>query len=112
MNRYMMLFRGTKALTESELKQRGAAIQEWVATVRQKGIALEARNLDQVVGTYTLKDGEVMSEAASKDPALATIVSFDAVDDEAARAIAEAHPGLHYGVILELRRWLSPAPRS
>jgi hypothetical protein len=112
MNRYMMLFRGTRALAESELEQRAIAIQNWVAVVRQKGINLDPRNLDQVVGTYTLKDGAAASEAASKDPALTTIVSFDAADDETAREIAEAHPGLHYGVILELRRWVSPVPRS
>jgi len=112
MNRYMMLFRGTRALTESELEQRAIAIQNWVAMVRQKGINLDPRILDQVVGTYSAKDGAVASEAASKDPDLAAVVSFEAADDEAAEAIAEAHPSLRYGVIVELRRWQSPVPRS
>lgn len=112
MNRYMMLFRGTRALTESELEQRGIAIQEWVAMVRQRGINLDPRILDQTVGTYSQKNGTVTSEAVSSDAALTAVVSFDAADDETAGAIAEAHPGLHYGVVVELRRWLPPAPRN
>jgi len=111
MNRYMMLFRGTRALTESELEKRGMAIQEWVAMVRQKGINLDPRILDQRVGTYAQNDGAVTSEAP-KDSSLTAIVSFEATDDKTAEAIAEAHPGLRYGVVIELRRWLPPVPRS
>jgi len=110
MNRYMMLFRGTRALTESELEQRGIAIQEWVAMVRQRGITLDPRILDQTVGTYAQKNGAVTSEATSNDAAITAVVSFDAVDDEAAEEISKAHPGLHYGVVIELRRWLPPVP--
>jgi len=110
MNRYMMLFRGTRALTESELEQRGIAIQEWVAMVRQKGINLDPRILEQRVGTYAQNNDVATFEAASKDSSLTAVVSFDAADDKTAEAIAEAHPGLRYGVVIELRRWLPPAP--
>ena len=112
MNRYMMLFRGTRTLTESELEQRGIAIQEWVAMVRQKGISLDPRILDQRIGTYVQNDGAATHEAASKDSSITAVVSFEAEDDKTAEVIAEAHPGLRYGVVIELRRWLPPVPRS
>ncbi|WP_263416486.1 hypothetical protein [Terriglobus albidus] len=80
--------------------------------VRQKGISLDPRILDQVVGSYVQKNGAVTSDVGASEPALTAVVSFEAADDETASEIARAHPGLHYGAMIELRHWLPPAPRS
>jgi len=37
-----------------------------------------------------------------------TIVFFDASSKEQAVEIARIHPGLHYGVTVEVREWTSP----
>jgi hypothetical protein len=39
---------------------------------------------------------------------LATIVFFDTGDRDQAVNIARIHPGLHYGVTVEVREWISP----
>ena len=44
------------------------------------------------------------------NPALANIVFFDAPSKEEALEIARIHPGLHYGVTVEVREWDRPRP--
>jgi hypothetical protein len=103
-----MVFRSTRALTPSELQQRALDIQAWVKKVTEMGVTLDPRNFGRTVANLSTKNGELASRSEPEDPSLATIVFFDAADGDEALAIARIHPGLRYGVTLELREWSSP----
>ena len=51
---------------------------------------------------------QVVSRNGSSGPKPATIVFFDSPSSEQAVDIARIHPGLNYGVTLEVREWTSP----
>lgn len=110
MKHYVMIFRATRPLTPEEQKQRGVEIGIWVKQVTGMGITLDPRNLGEVVANLSTQGNEVVSRSESNDPAFVTMVFFDAADQEQAVKIARIHPGLHYGVTVELREWSTPAP--
>jgi hypothetical protein len=57
---------------------------------------------------FALEDSKVVSRNGSSGPKPATIVFFDSPGSEQAVDIARIHPGLNYGVTVEVREWTSP----
>jgi hypothetical protein len=116
MKHFALIFRSTRTFTPEELKQRPVDIAAWVERVTGMGITLDPRNLGEIAANFSMKENEVVSREGSSDPTLATIVFFDAPNGDQAANIARVHPGLHYGVTVEVREWTSPrdtaAPRS
>ena len=108
MQHYALIFHTTRPFTPEEQKTRGPEILAWVKTVTDKGITLEPVAFGETVATFSQKQGEIVSINGSSDPALANIVFFDSPSKEEAREIARIHPGLHYGVTVELREWDRP----
>ena len=72
------------------------------------GIALDPRNLGESATQFSIEGGEIVSREGPSDPTLTTIVFFDSPSRDQATEIARIHPGLHYGVTIELRDWTSP----
>ena len=72
------------------------------------GNDLDPRNFGDTLATFALEDRKVVSRNGSIGPKPATIVFFDAPSSEQAVDIARIHPGLHYGVTVEVREWTSP----
>jgi hypothetical protein len=110
MQHYALIFHSTRPLTPEELQRRGPEIQAWVKTVNGKGITLDPRAFGETVATLWQQEGTTVSRNGSSDPALVNIVFFDARNKDEALEIARIHPGLHYGVTVEVREWSTPLP--
>jgi hypothetical protein len=108
MKHYALLFRSTRTLTPDEVKQRAIDIAAWVKRVTEKGILLDPRNFGPTEANFSAEGGEVIHREESRDPALTTIVFFDSSSKDDALEIARIHPGLHYGVTVEVREWTFP----
>jgi hypothetical protein len=108
MKHYALVFRATRTLTPEELKQRPVEIAAWVKRVEETGITLDPRNFEETAANFSAAGGEVVSRGGSSDSTLGTIVFFDSPSKEQAVEIARIHPGLHYGVTVEVREWTSP----
>src|SRR6266567_5051498 len=106
---YVLIFRPTRALTAEELKQRSVEIPAWVKRVQEMGIALDPKALAPSAVRLSQQNGSIVSEEVSADPTLTNLVFFDAAGQEQALEVARIHPGLHYGVNVEVREWTSPA---
>jgi hypothetical protein len=108
MKHYALLFHTSRTLTPNEQKRRGVEIAAWVEQVMNMGITLDPRSLGETAVTFSSKGNEVISGNGSSDPALSNIVFFDSPNPDQAIHIARIHPGLHYGVTVEVREWASP----
>lgn len=105
MKHYALLFYPTRALTSEEQSRRATEIAKWVKQVREMGVNLDPRVLGE--------SGAVLPESPSHNgtgPRLTNIVFFDASSQGDALSIARIHPGLHYGVIVDVREWTVPQP--
>lgn len=110
MQHYALIFHATRPLTPEELQRRGPEIQAWVKAVNSKGITLDPRAFGETVATFSGQQDVTVTRNGSSDPALVNIVFFDAPGKEEALEIARIHPGLHYGVTVEVREWTTPRP--
>jgi hypothetical protein len=108
MKHYALIFHATRTFTPEEQKQRPIEIAAWVKKVTDMGIVLDPRNFTETVANFSLEESKVTSRNGSNDPTLSTIVYFDSPGEEQAMDIARIHPGLHYGVTVEVREWSSP----
>ncbi len=108
MKHYALIFQATRALTPEEQKQRAVDIAAWVKKVTDMGITLDPRNFGDTLAAFAVEDSKVVSRNGSSGPKPATIVFFDSPSTEQAAEIARIHPGLHYGVTVEVREWTSP----
>lgn len=108
MKHYALIFRSARTLTPDELKQRAVDIAAWVKQVTDMGITLDPRNFGETAANFVLEGSQVVSHKESVDSPLATMVFFDSPTKEEAVNIARIHPGLHYGVKVEVREWTSP----
>ena len=110
MHHYVLIFRPTRTLTADELKQRAVDIPAWVKRVTDMGITLDPKALGEFAVRLSQQDGTVVTHDGSADPTLTNLVFFDAPSQQQAMEVARIHPGLHYGVNVELRDWTSPVP--
>jgi hypothetical protein len=109
MHHYVLIFRPTRTLTPGELKQRAVEIPAWVKRVREMGISLDPKALSPSAVRLSQQNGSVISQEGSADPTLTNLVFLDAAGEEQALEVARIHPGLHFGVTVEVREWTSPA---
>ena len=108
MKHYALLFHTSRTLTPDEQKQRTLDIAAWVKSVAEMGVALDPRSLGETAANFSTQGGEIVSRNESGDPTFSNIVFFDCSSREQAVEIARRHPGLHYGVTVEVRQWTSP----
>jgi hypothetical protein len=108
MKHYALLFHTSRTLTPDEQKQRALDIAAWVKGVTEMGVALDPRSLGETAANFSTEGGEIVSRHGSSDPTFSNIVFFDCSSREQAVEIARRHPGLHYGVTVEVRQWTSP----
>lgn len=108
MHHYVLIFRPTRALTAEELKQRAVEIPIWVKRVSDMGITIDPKALSASAVRLSQQNGSVVTQEGSADPTLTNLVFFDAAGEEQAIEVARIHPGLHYGVDVEVREWTFP----
>lgn len=104
---FVLLFRqGDRKLTEAEQKRRSEEVRAWM--MQQFG---EGRFPDpRLLGDESYRSDDHASGANEGGKILA-IVFIDARDFSEAAKIARTHPGLHYGVNIEVRPWSRPVPQ-
>lgn len=108
---YLLLFRNTAPETHAHLSadERQQLIAQWNAWfvgLRDAGKATDGRPLEPGVGrTVAGADGSRVTDGPfieSKE-AIGGYVMLNAEDLDEATAIAQQHPGLKYGLIIEVR---------
>jgi hypothetical protein len=111
MQHYVLIFRASRTLSQEELKQRAVGIQEWVKSVTAMGIKLDPKALGHLTLRLTEEGGSIQAQHDSADPSLVNFVFFDASTQDQAIEVARLHPGLRFGVSIELRDWTIPGQR-
>lgn len=79
----------------------GQARERYGNHIDPKALSPSATRLSQ-------QNGSVVKQEGSADPTLTNLVFFDAAGEEQAIEVARIHPGLRYGVNVEVREWTFP----
>ena len=106
MKQFVFVFRGGRELTEIEAAQRTKDVGEWARASMASGSGLDPRVFR---GDKYLVNEDSAAQVLSADDRSAIALNFITASDldEAVR-IAKTHPGLRYGVSLEVSEWFSP----
>jgi len=104
---FVLIFRqGTRTLSAEEQKQRIEAVREWA--IRHVS---NRSNLDpRVLGNESSLLGDTGIRADGADAVIA-LNFLEAEGLKEAIEVAESHPGLKYGVSIEVRQWSDPRAR-
>jgi hypothetical protein len=101
---FVFIFRqGSRKLSEEEQKRRTEEVRAWALEQLKDG-----RNFDpRVLGdeSYRLEDG---TAGANSDGPVIAFNFIEANDFSEAVELAKTHPGLRYGVRIEVRPWADP----
>jgi len=100
---FVFIFRqGSRKLSDEEQKRRTEAVRAWALEQIKQGRNLEPRVLS--LDAYRLGD-----DGNTNTGALIVALNFiEAADLNEAISIAKTHPGLRYGVTIEVRPWTDP----
>jgi hypothetical protein len=102
---FVLIFRqGRKQLTEEEQKRRTEEVRRWAIQHINDGHGLDPRVLDD--GSRRL--GDERPTGAHDDGPVIALNFIDATDFDDAVRVANTHPGLRYGIGIEVRRWRDP----
>lgn len=104
---FVLIFRKShKRFTEAEQKRGIEEGRAWGARLLSEDRTLEVRQLgkeDHHIGP----DGESSRSSVGEWPITAAVF-FEASDFTEGVKIAETHPGVHYGMSIEVRPWTPP----
>jgi hypothetical protein len=106
---FVFIYRqGARKLSDEEQKRRSEEVRAWATRQNSEGRKLDPRILgDENYSVGLESDG---TDAANRDGRLIAIVFIEANDFSEAVKIAKTHPGIRYGVSIEVRPWGRPAP--
>lgn len=106
MPKFALIFRQSPFSMTEEVKQRRAKeVAAWATHLRDSGHTLEPHLLGEEHATVV---SENTNAKETGDPIVAILV-FDAASFDEAKQIASTHPGLHYGISIEVRPATIPA---
>jgi hypothetical protein len=106
---FVFIYRqSARKLSDREQKRRGEEVRAWVARQTSEGRKLDPRLLGDE--TYTVGLENDGTDGAHSDGRLIVILFIEANDFSEAVKIAKTHPGIRYGVSVEVRPWTRPAP--
>ncbi len=116
MRQFAFFFRQSRQLSDAEQKQRSAEVVAWVKQQIADGRKLEPRVL-ATEHDLVVSEENKSSASTNSGGTLVAINFLEAKDFEEAVKIAKTHPGLRYGVSIEVRPWTDPlaatnAPQS
>ncbi len=101
--KFVLIFRqGTRKLSADEQKARTEAVRNWALE------QVKQHNLDPRI---LIDDIHQLGDGVNGDPQDRTVIALnfiEAADFNEAMRIAESHPGLQYGVGIEVRPWFDP----
>lgn len=110
MKPFVFIFRQSKhPMTQEQLKRRAEEVRAWALQLRHEGHTLEPHLLgeERFLETPTGSDG---SDAAAGDDPVTAVLIVDFPRFEEATKAARTHPGLRYGVSVEVREAFPPPP--
>ena len=97
---------GSKTLSEVEQKRRTEGVRAWALQQQQD------RNFEpRILGAESEQLGDRADSVTNERPVIA-LNFIEARDFNEAVQIAQTHPGLRYGVNIEVREWTDPRARS
>ena len=103
---FVFIFRqGPTRLSDEEQKQRTEEVRGWAFEQIKQGCNLEPR----ILGDESYRLGED-ARNRSDDGTVVALNFIEATDISEAVSIAKTHPGLSYGVRIEVRSWMDPRP--
>jgi hypothetical protein len=106
MPKFALIFRQSPfPLTEEGRQRRAKEAAAWAVHLRDQGHTLEPHLLGDE-HAIVVSDGVTTKDTG--DPIVAILV-FDAPTFDDAKQIASTHPGLHYGISIEVRLATIPA---
>jgi hypothetical protein len=105
---YVVLFRQTRPLSETELAERSQATRRWAEQVNAAGHALDPR----ILGSTARSGGDAATPVQLDGPAVTALLFLKAGSLDEAYAIAHAHPAVGYGARIEVRPSAAPASAS
>ena len=100
MPKFALIFRQSPfPMTEEVHKRRAKEVADWATHLRDSGHTLEPHLIGE---EHAMIAPEGSSPREIGDPIVAILV-FDAASFDEAKQIASNHPGLHYGITIEVR---------
>jgi hypothetical protein len=101
---FVFIFRqGARTLTADEQKRRTEEVRAWALRYISNGTGLDPRILGEE--SHIFGDASLNANTASPVTALNFL---EATDFNEAEQIAQTHPGLRYGISIEVRPWRDP----
>ena len=108
MEHFVFLFRQYPThLSEADQKRRAKEVRAWALRQNAEGHKLDPRILTTEKHRVE-PDSKYGSGGQTEDESVIAITFIDAHDFVEVRTIAETHPGLGYGVSIEVRPWTRP----
>lgn len=99
MHEYALIFRRTAPLDPADLPTRNAAARDWALALERRGVLRSAAPLE-VEGRVVSARG--VGSVSSTDPiASVLVVASESLD--AATRLVQGHPGLAFGIEIEIR---------
>jgi hypothetical protein len=106
---FVLIFRqGRRPLMEEEQKRRTEEVRQWAIRHINDGHGLDPRVLDD----ESRRLGDEAPPDAHGDRHVIALNFIDATDFDDAVRVANTHPGLRYGIGIEVRRWRDPRAQS
>jgi hypothetical protein len=111
MKPYVFIFQqGNRTLSEEDEKRRALEVRAWALRQISEGRKLDPRLMASDYRRVS-EEGENNSPLPTDSPT-AAILFLEANDLNEAVDIAKTHPGLRYGVSIEVRPWTTPLPSA
>jgi hypothetical protein len=106
---FVLIFRqGRRPLMEEEQKRRTEEVRQWAIRHINDGHGLDPRVLDDESRCL----GDEMPTGAHAAGHVIALNFIDATNLDDAVSVANTHPGLRYGISIEVRRWRDPRAQS
>ena len=111
MKEFAFIFRQTPhPLTPEQQKQRAEEVRAWAVRLRDDGHNMNPHLLGPE--SYFVSPDQALSSnghVKAEDPVVALLL-IDFPSFEEAKKAAQSHPGLRYGISIEIREATAPAP--
>lgn len=112
MQNYAFIFRQSNhPMTQEEQKRRAEEVRDWAVQLRDEGHTLVPHLLGMERYVAEPNGVQASSVEAPADPVIAILI-VDCTGFDEAKKIALTHPGLRYGVSIEVREAASPVLAS
>jgi hypothetical protein len=108
MKQFVLLFRQSPVtLSNADQSRRRDEVRNWALRQRADGRALDGRILEDESHTI-LPNADLSATKPDHESPLTAIAFLEATSFQEAVEIAQTHPGVNYGVSVEVRGWSLP----